>query len=159
MIYFVVFHVQNRLSMILTKELRYGNKVLTREGEVITVQQILSNTIIYDTQIEVSSEPVNLRGSRNTGYVTQLSEVVKEVDCQEIEPIALTPELLKKCGFRNFLREEWIISIGNSHIDFVYIDESLRLRCPAPSLTKIKYLHQLQNLLFAICAHELEIEA
>jgi len=95
MIQSVVFHVQNRLSMILTKELRYGNKVLTREGEVITVQQILSNSIIYDTQIEVSGEPVNLMGSRNTGYVAQLSEVVKEADCQEIEPIALTPDLLK----------------------------------------------------------------
>ena len=144
--------------MIHTKELRFGNKVLTRQGEVITVQQILSNTIIYDTQLELSRESVSSRGLDNMSYITQLNEVIKEVDYQEIEPIVLTPELLKKCGFRNFLREEWIISIGNSHIDFVFIEDTLRLRCPAPSLTKIKHLHQLQNLLFAICSYELEIE-
>jgi hypothetical protein len=144
--------------MIHTKELRFGNKVQNLQGEFITVQQVLSNTIIYDTQIEVNMEAVNVSGSYNTDYVSQLSEVIKEVDCQEIDPIILTPEILKKCGFRNFLREEWIISIRNSHIDFVFTDGGLRLRCPAPSLTNIKYLHQLQNLLFAIATHELEVE-
>ncbi len=144
--------------MILTKELRYGNKVQTLQGEIVTVQQILSNTVIYDTQLELNREAVNVKGSSNTDYVIHLSEVVKEVDCGEIEPIALTPDLLKACGFRNFLREEWIISIRNSHIDFEFLDGTLRLRCPAPALTNIKYLHQLQNLLFAIAGHELEIE-
>jgi hypothetical protein len=144
--------------MIPTKELRFGNKVRTRQGEVITVQQILSNSLIYDTQLEVNREALSIKGSRKGDYVTHISEVVKEVDCHEIEPIALTPEILKKCGFRNFLREEWIISIGNSHIDFEFIDESLRLRRPAPSLASIKYVHHLQNFLFAISTHELEVE-
>jgi hypothetical protein len=145
--------------MIHTKELRYGNKVQTQDGEIITVQQILSNVIVYDTQIEVSGETVNAGKSYNSSYVAEMTEVIKEVDYQEINPIVLTPEILKKCGFRNFLREEWIVSIGNSHIDFVFIEGALRLRCPSPSLANIKYLHQLQNLIFAISTRELEIES
>jgi len=144
--------------MIHTKELRYGNIAQTRDGELITVQQILSNTIIYDTQIEVNREAVNVNGSYGMDYITQMKEVVKEVDYQEINPIALTPEILKKCGFRNFLREEWIVSIGNTHIDFEYVNDGLKLRCPAPSLANIKYLHQLQNLIFAISMRELDVE-
>jgi hypothetical protein len=144
--------------MLLTKELRFGNKLQTREGDFITVQEIHSNTIIYDMQLELNREAVNVKGSRKQDYVIQLNEVVKEVDCQELLPIELTPEILKQCGFRNFLREQWIITIGNSHIDFEFMEGILKLRCPAPALSKIKYLHQLQNLLFAIAGHELEIE-
>ena len=144
--------------MIQTKELRHGNKVKTQKGEVITVQQLLCNTLIYDSQIEVNREFVSVRNSYQADYVTQLNEVVKEVDYNEVEPIALTPDILKKCGFRNFLREEWILSIGNKHIDFEYDDDRLKLRNPGSSFTNIKYLHQLQNFLFAITSHELEVQ-
>ncbi len=145
--------------MIHTKELRFGNKVQTRQGEIISIQQILSNTIVCETQIEVNSEALALSGpSSETEYMFELNEVVREFDADEIYPIALTPEILKQCGFRNFVREEWIISVGNSHIDFVYVDNVLKLRCPAPSLSNIRYLHQLQNLLFAITSQELEVE-
>ncbi|HMC86484.1 MAG TPA: hypothetical protein VKI61_13220 [Chitinophagaceae bacterium] len=106
--------------MIHTKELRYGNRVKTRQGEVITIQQILSNTLIYDGQIEVNREFVHVRGSYQTDYVTQLNEVVKEVDYSEVLPIALTTEILRKCGFRNFVRDQWIIRIGGTHIDFEF---------------------------------------
>ena len=144
--------------MIHTKELRFGNKVKTRRGEVITVQQLLCNSLIYDGKIEVNREPVNVRGSYTTDYVTQLNEVVKEVEYQDIEPIALTHDVLRKCGFRNFLREQWILRIGNNNIDFEFMDDELRLRNPAPSLASIRYLHQLQNFLFAISTHELEVD-
>jgi hypothetical protein len=144
--------------MIHTKELRFGNKVKTRRGEVITVQQLLCNTLIYDGKIEVNREPVNVRGSYTTDYVTQLNEVVKEVEYQDVEPIALTPDVLRKCGFRNFLREQWILRIGNNHIDFEFMNDELKLRKPAPSLASIRYLHQLQNFLFAISMHELEVD-
>jgi len=32
--------------MLHAKELRFGNKVLTQNGEIITVQQILGNTLV-----------------------------------------------------------------------------------------------------------------
>ena len=143
--------------MIHAKELRYGNKVQTQEGDVITVQQILSNTLIYDTQIKVSREAATVRGSLRTAYATQFVEVAKEADLTAIDPILLTPKLLEKCGFRNFVRDEWIFSRGNSHIDFVFTADGLRLRHQTAASVSIQYLHQLQNFLFAIAGYELEV--
>jgi len=144
--------------MIHAKELRYGNKVQTQHGEIITVQQILSNTLVYDTQIKVTQEMATVGKSYKTAYMTQVIEVVKETEFQEIEPIALTPKILEKCGFRNYLREEWILKVGNSHLDFEFTSDGLRLRLPIPSQVNLRYLHQLQNFLFSIAGHELETD-
>lgn len=144
--------------MLHAKELRYGNKVQTQHGDVITVQQILSNTLIYDTQIKVTREVASIRASHKTDYTTQFIEVIKEVDFQDINPIVLTPKVLERCGFRNYLREEWILRIDKSNMDFEFTDEGLRLKHALPSQAPIKYLHQLQNFLFAIVGYELEVE-
>ncbi|MEP7279224.1 MAG: hypothetical protein ABI813_11320 [Bacteroidota bacterium] len=141
--------------MIHTKELRYGNNVRTRQGKLISVQQILSNSIIYDSKIELNRELVSVNGSRNNDYYTQLNEIVQEMDCSDIEPIALSEDILRKCGFRNYLREQWILRIGNSHFDWEFADERLRLMNPSPCLTSIQYLHQLQNFLYATVNYEL----
>jgi hypothetical protein len=144
--------------MIHAKDLRYGNKVQTQEGEVISVQQILSNSLIYDTQIKVNREVAAVRGSLRTAYASQFVEVVKEADFHEIEPILLTPKVLEKCGFRNFVREEWIFTMGNTHIDFHFTMEGLRLRQPVAGQVNLKYLHQLQNFLFSVTGMELDTD-
>lgn len=144
-------------SMIHAKELRYGNKVQTQHGEIITVQQILSNTLVYDTQIKVTQEMAAVGKSYKTAYMTQVVEVVKESEFQEIEPIELTPKVLEKCGFRNYVRDEWILKVGNSHMDFEFNNDGLRLRHSIPSQVSLRYLHQLQNFLFSIAGYELEM--
>ena len=144
--------------MIHAKELRFGNKVQTQQGEIITVQQILCNTLIYDTLIKVSRETAAVGKYYKTDYSTQFIEVVKEAEYQEINGIFLTPRILEKCGFRNFVREDWIYSIGNSHIDFVFTSDGLRLREALTSQINLKYLHQLQNFLFAIAGHEMDVD-
>ena len=144
--------------MIHAKDLRFGNKVQTRDGETITVHQILGNSLIYDTQIRVNREVAAVRGSLRTAYASQYIEVVKEADYAEIEPIALTPKVLEKCGFRNFVREEWILSVGNTHIDFTFTNEGLTLRHPTPGTVPIRYVHQLQNFLFSVMGYELVSE-
>ena len=53
--------------MIQAKELRFGNKVYnTRNAEIITVQQILHSTIIYDTQLKINKERFH-KANRNFG--------------------------------------------------------------------------------------------
>lgn len=141
--------------MIHAKDLRFGNKVQTRDGETITVHQILGNSLIYDTQIRVNREVAAVRGSLRTAYASQYIEVVKEADYTEVEPIVLTPKVLEKCGFRNFVREEWILSLGSTHIDFTFTEGGLKLRQPTPGAVPIKYYHQLQNFLFSVMGHEL----
>jgi hypothetical protein len=145
--------------MILTKELRFGNKVKTRKGQVITVQQILSNSIIYDTKIAVHRELVPFGASRNNDYHTQMNEIIKEADCNDIEPIPLNEDILRQCGFKTFLRELWTLKINNSHFDWEFLDGKLRLRNPAPCLNSIQYLHQLQNFLYATANHEIEFKS
>ena len=141
--------------MISTKELRFGNKVKTRQGQVITVQQLLSNTVIYDSKMELSREMVASAGSNDNNYHTHLNEVVQEADCNDIEPIALTEDILRICGFRNFMREQWILKIGNTNFDWEFLNGKLKLRNPAPCLSSIQYVHQLQNFLYAAAEHEL----
>ncbi|MDR3713150.1 MAG: hypothetical protein P4L51_10075 [Puia sp.] len=143
--------------MIHANEIRLGNKVQAH-GEVITVQQILSSSLIYDSQIKVSREVSKVRGSYKPVYSAPFVEEIKEADFNEIDPIVLTPKILEKCGFRNFMREEWILKIGNSHYDFEFESDGLRLRHPTPSRIPIQYLHQLQNFLYAIAEYELETE-
>jgi hypothetical protein len=144
--------------MIQARELRLGNKVLNPQNEIVTVLEIHSQSIVFDTQLELNREPVHTRGSRNQEYVIQLAESVKEFEFSELQPITLNEDILLKCGFRNFLREQWIITIGNSHIDFEFYDGVMRLRCPAPALSNVRYLHQLQNLMYSITSRELEME-
>jgi len=144
--------------MILTKDLRFGNKIRTRQGKVITVQQILSNTIVFDSKIEVNHEPITAGNHHNGSYFGQLNEVVQEVDCNDVDAIPLTEDVLRICGFRNYLREQWILKIGNSNFDWEFVDGTLRLRNPAPCLNGIQYLHQLQNFLYAIANYELEFK-
>lgn len=145
--------------MLQAKELRSGNNVQTLSGEIITVQQILSHSVIYDTEITVSREVVAAGRSAKPAFSTQVVEMVKEVALHELSPILLTPKILEKCGIRNFVRDEWILTIDKTHIDFEFNEvDGLRLRPPYPHRTNIMYLHQLQNLLFAIIGHEVEVE-
>lgn len=143
--------------MIQTKELRFGNKLKTNRGQVITVQQILSNSVIYDTKIEVNRE-MSPAGGSHKDYYTQLNEIVKEIDCTDIRAIGLSEDILRKCGFRNFLREQWILKIGDTHFNWEFLDGRLRLRNPEPCLTSIRSVHELQNFLFAIAGYELEFQ-
>jgi hypothetical protein len=144
--------------MIHAKDLRFGNKVQTRDGEMVTVHQLLGNSLIYDTQMRVSREATAVRGSLRTAYASQYIEVVKEADYDQVEPIVLTPKVLERCGFRNFVREEWILSVGNTHVDFLFTEEGLKLRQPTPGSVPIKYYHQLQNFLFSVMGYELAEE-
>ena len=141
--------------MIHAKDLRFGNKVQTRDGETITVHQLLGNSLIYDTQVRVNREVAAVRGSLRTAYASQFIEVVKETGYAEIDPIVLTPKVLEKCGFRYFVREEWLLSVGNTHVDFTFTEDGLKLRQPTPGAVPIRYYHQLQNFLSAVMGHEL----
>lgn len=144
--------------MLHAKDLRFGNKVLNQRGEVITVHQILSNAIVYDIQLNLNRQAPKVSNGYNYSYTMQVVEVAKEADLQEIEPIRLTPKVLEKCGFRNFVRDEWILTHGTTHTDFELTDDGLRLRHSTPTRVPIRYVHQLQNFFYAIAGQELEVD-
>lgn len=97
------------------------------------------------------------------GNFTRVNHIMGDEDY--FEPIPLRPEILVKCGFEENIVFEGIntgvyklckFEVGLDGSDFVnremtvIIEESLAL--------KMKYLHQLQNLYFALTDEELEFK-
>lgn len=142
--------------MIHANELRFGNKVLNQAGRIITVEQILHSTIVFNNYLQVDKES-NPYGSSVLTYTSRVVEVIEEIEYQHLTAIPLTEELLKNCGFRNFLRDEWVLSFGRSHADFTFDNDTLQMKEPAAFRRPIKYLHQLQNVFFALTGQELSI--
>jgi len=77
-----------------------------------------------------------------------------------IAPIPLTPEILEKCGFKLYGKNNWFyIFEENFSIEYTnYLGEFYYFMCGySYSHSKIEYLHQLQNLYFALTGNEFEI--
>lgn len=78
---------------------------------------------------------------------------------EEFEPIPLTEEILLKCGFE-YVEEVFSYCCKFHNIYISTIGEFIFAPfCTNDSdcLVKIKYLHQLQNLYFALTGQELEV--
>lgn len=119
--------------MIQANEIRIGNKIfLSTKQEVFEVVSMTKNTISSDSYCREHSE---------------------------FEGIPLTEEILLKCGFEKYSSSQyrkngvdlWQIERGSNKDEFL-----------CNNITNIgglylKYLHQLQNLYFALTGKELEI--
>ena len=86
-----------------------------------------------------------------------------ESDCYDISPIPLTPEVLEACGFE---REPFISALYQNFIrngSGDYDGYCLSLRYPNYPVylscgTKFNFLHQLQNIYYALTSQELQID-
>lgn len=78
---------------------------------------------------------------------------------QELEPIELTEEWFLRFGFKKEIESEYTrdsfcmgkVSLWNKNLDFSVL-------IFMPTSTEIKYVHQLQNLYFALTGEELTIK-
>lgn len=135
-------------------ELRIGNLVIapfllafsSMTGETNEDRIAVVTKIENDGSVDVEFDP---------------SSCLKGYDVRYLSPIPLTEELLLKCGFREEALDEDIQTYVFGKWDFVihknYInDDEFWLTGNEDCI--IKYLHQLQNLYFAITGEELEIE-
>ena len=122
--------------MIKANELRIGNYL---QGDPLSIPrlQMYHNGITAITGFGISAI--------ENGNITSL------------KPIPLTIEILKNCGFVNRFDIYYTI---NNIISFTSFEGSIaesficgdaKIKC------KIKYLHQLQNLFFALTNEELKI--
>lgn len=84
-------------------------------------------------------------------------------DLADIEGIPLTPEILEKCGFEEEITQDIMYHHHSGFFFFELWDKENRrsngywLKFLNKFDLEIKYLHQLQNLYFAISGQELEV--
>lgn len=92
----------------------------------------------------------------NLGGILKIKSISTESDFSHIKPIQLTEEWLLKFGFewKNFAMRNGRISIRNSDNKYhIHLTNEA-----ASTITiQIKYVHQLQNLYFALTGEELTI--
>ena len=128
------------------RELRIGNFVSINNGFEILVHSIFQNDTVYLDFIP----PLINEGD------------VWEEDVKDVSPIELTEEWLLKAGFKEikFLNEYHVQEKGYKHIDMIvrygcfdghrFLFDFANEKC-----VNLKYVHQLQNLYFALCGEEL----
>jgi hypothetical protein len=121
--------------MINPSELRFGNYVIVKNYDSKYWNKI--------GQVEAFT--------RNAEYVSLDINQNSAFYLKDIEPILLTEEILIKCGFGKWLglysQNTFTLSTDN-HIEYEHTQTSV----------KIKYLHELQNIYFAIKNEELTIQ-
>lgn len=128
------------------RELRIGN--LIRQVDYVT-----GETICIRTVTSINKE----------GYLNVKSKGIENIKSQllkSFEPIPLTEEILLKCGFDKYSdhsNEITYLSKDSGYFIQVY-DNSVYFGLNYEDYRKeVKYLHQLQNLYFALTGQELEI--
>lgn len=127
----------------------------------------IGNTVFYNSEND-KNEPVRYYCTINGADLRIMQD--DENYLKSHEPIALTPELLEKCGFK-----KGNICYNNGYsIELLKTDFYLRpsyeggfywgfnlskdkMDCELNDVKSIHYLHQLQNLYFALTGEELEI--
>lgn len=142
--------------MITTNELRVGNKLLFQRNseiiEIITVAWVSDDSIGYKEEHEASypKSPNHFFG------------------------IPLTPEWLERCGFKyldSIISGRYFVQWADSNSEiawypvgqFISINtatggEGEQSNYTEVSMKHIQYLHQLQNLYFALTGQELQIK-
>ena len=129
--------------MIKANELRIGNYV-----NELTVGEIFIPTgkIIKITEIKFSG----------ISEVNPIFEHPIERNYQQIDPIALTEEWLLKFGFEKDSRNESYWFFLNKIFIYVGINDLYYYDYDEGEIN-IQYVHQLQNLYFALTGNELTI--
>lgn len=116
--------------MIKANELRVGNSIYDRHGNYIYIQN---------------------------GWFYIVQDIKR---LEDYSPIPLTPEILEKCGFIEKTNREWVIGENPVTQDYVMVVRYSPIIDGFYFLNghfKLKYLHQLQNLYFALTGEELII--
>lgn len=124
------------MSELKASDLRVGNLLQRGELGFVTVKRI----IINDDDVLINEQS----GLFTLGY--------------NLTPIHLTEEILLKCGF--FYDEDsrtYKIHNCTLQLDFYDYDEGFMCIVFGDDLRMIKYLHELQNIIYALTGKELKI--
>jgi len=137
--------------MIQTNELRIGNIAKDRGGKILKIDRFYGNKIECDIKGMPDKDP-------DTGIKLYYHPLTEEI--QFLEPIPLTEDWLLKFGFETWHKRDWDIGgVGDGQLLTVttYAKTPI-VRVWNQDIIHIKYVHQLQNLYFALTGTELEFK-
>lgn len=97
----------------------------------------------------------HLDGIGNAGF-WRLQQVETRLT-EDYEPIPLTEEILLKCGFEYNKHYDSYVKETDRASEFIIRAKDF-VMCDIDLIVKLKHLHQLQNLYFALTGEELNIE-
>ena len=131
----------------MIKELRIGNYLKAPLGELARVKQLGSLDYPDFIKCDLLNEKGEVNGFGQNGF----------------EPIQLTPKILLAAGFGlSEFQNRMVITYENNKFDiwlYYYKEKCIYSSSCFPDGAKpINYLHQLQNLYFALTGTELEID-
>ena len=142
--------------MIKPEELRIGN--------LVTLSEKGCNDIIIDFGSELPKsyfeDKIKYLGVRSISDEVELCGYGFDLDCynySDLVPIPLTEEILLKCGFEKYNK----LSGHDGYLFngyFIHKDGSFTVLGSSLVLCKIKHLHHLQNLYFALTGQEITIK-
>lgn len=90
-------------------------------------------------------------------YVKHHSGFSMKNTSYELKPIPLTEEVLLKCGFEKSSLGYFTIFCGSNVMSVYCFDEFSRVKIVSQTICCVNYLHQLQNLYFALTGKELQL--
>lgn len=131
--------------MVKANELRIGNW-MSFHGELAIQVKTIGESLVNET---VRTDSENRIVSYDGCHVNYL------------EPIQLTPEILRKCGFEKVSKWDYSLNRLVLHDMLSERDEDMEAYIKAGKenifLKNIKYLHQLQNLFYSLTGEELQL--
>jgi hypothetical protein len=136
--------------MIQANELRIGNWVYVTD-EVLVGDEFKENFIARVQTIKGLGS-LSVDGGRS------------DISLRHVDPIPLTPEILQKCGMTkdNYWENCYLFTENEGMFSFEWKNDALVMyvgnTLEYESGPDVKYLHQLQNLYFALTGEELNIE-
>ena len=133
-------------------ELRVGNWVYGDGGAYSKIVGIKLFGNVVNNEIDIYSKD----NGEGVEWVLSISK---------LSPIPLTEEMLLKCGFKRVPKHLYVDNLKDLRTAVTYLkgsiiwNESTRIVWVGNiALDNIKYLHELQNLYFAITGEELEVK-
>lgn len=131
------------------------------------MEDLRANELRIGNLLSFSGEPVAINAGfiHDCDYWNKNPERQDAVSFENVEPIPLTAEWLKKLGWKYYNgRTEGILTMDfGCKMDVDYKDGKLLIKSHYEGEdlyrdTRIKYVHQLQNLFFCLCGEELTIK-
>lgn len=134
--------------LIDPKELRIGN-ILEYENDLVHVTSL---------SLDIDDEYQEIIGFCKLGKDTDETADWNRALCARLNPVSVTHKILEKCGFSEN-GGEW--SYPGNEFELIPYQDGYNMGINQGEYSHgrlIKYLHELQNLYFAIIGEELEVK-